>query len=325
MHFEIDKNINCISQITNLSEATPESVWAILREVAASQAETNRIVAANALQTAENERILTEMFAETKELVAANALQTAENERMLTEMFAETKQLVAANALQTAENERMLTEMFAETKELVAANALKTAETERMLTEMFAETKQIVAANALKTAEIDRQIAANALKTAEIDRQMAETDRHISRLEKQIGGVTNSHGSFAEEYFYNSIERGDMIFFGEKFDKIIKFEIMKDENNIMTGELDLILVNGNAVIIFEVKFKVRKKHVEQIKKKVKPFREKFPEYKNHELFLGFASMVFDDEVQNACIENGIAVVKQLGDTIVIHDKNLKSF
>ena len=171
---------------------------------------------------------------------------------------------------------------------------------------------------AASQAETDRIVKANAL-------QMAETDRHISRLEKQIGGVTNSHGSFAEEYFYNSIERGDKIFFGEKFDKMIKFEIMKDENNIMKGELDLILVNGKSVAIFEVKYKVREKHIEQVKKKVKPFRKKFPEYQNHKLFLGLASMVFDDEIKQKCIENGIAVIKQVGDTFVIHDEKLKTF
>ena len=136
-----------MSNNSNISEYSPESVWAILRELAARQVE--------------NERIMTERF-------AANALQMAENERIFTEKF---------------------------------------AATERVLTEKFAETA----------------------------RQMAETDRHISRLEKQIGGVTNSHGSFAEEYFYNSIERGDKIFFGEKFDKMIKFE------NVLIG-------NAGAVI-----------------------------------------------------------------------------
>ena len=68
-------------------------------------------------------------------------------------------------------------------------------ENERSLKEMFSETKDLIAANAL---------------------QMAVTDRHISRLEKQIGGISNSYGSFAEEYFYNSLDRGDKIFFNLK-------------------------------------------------------------------------------------------------------------
>ena len=109
-------------------------------------------------------------------------------------------------------------------------------------------------------------------RQAETALQMAETDRQITRLEKQIGGITNSYGSFAEEYFYNSFERGDMALFGEKFDKLIKSKIAYDANNIMKGEMDLILVNGKTVAIIEVKFKIREKHIEQVKKKIKPFR-----------------------------------------------------
>ena len=70
-----------MSQNSTISEATPDSVWAILRELAARQVENERIMTerfeANALQMAENDRILKEMFAETKDLIAANALQMA--------------------------------------------------------------------------------------------------------------------------------------------------------------------------------------------------------------------------------------------------------
>ena len=186
----------------------------------------------------------------------------------------------------------------------------------------MAETDRIVKANAVQMAENDRILTEKFAATAQ---QMAKTDRHISRLEKQIGGVSNSYGSFAEEYFYNSLKQGEKIFFGEKFDKLIKSEIMQDENNQTKGELDLILVNGKLIVIIEVKFKVREKHVEQITRKAKPFRIKFPEYQNHKIFFGLASMVFDEEVQKKCIENGIAVIKQLGDICVIHDENLKMF
>jgi hypothetical protein len=101
---------------------------------------------------------------------------------------------------------------------------------------------------------------------------------------------------------------------------------MVDEENKKTkGELDIILVNGKALVIIEVKFRVRDKHVDKVMKKVKPFREKFPEYKNHKVYLGLASMVFDEDIENKCKENGIAVIKQVGDNVVIYDENLKVF
>ena len=154
--------------------------------------------------------------------------------------------------------------------------------------------------------------------------RQAETDRQISRLEKQIGGVSNNHGSFAEEYFINSIKRGEKNFFGEKYDKLLKYEII-EENNKTKGEIDMMLVNGKSVAIIEVKFRARDKHVEKVLQKVKPFRNKFPEYQNHKIYLGLASMVFDETIEDKCKENGIAVIKQVGDTVVIHDENLKTF
>ena len=160
---------------------------------------------------------------------------------------------------------------------------------------------------------------------AETSHQMAQTDRQISRLEKQVGGISNNNGLFAEEYFFNSLRRGEKTFLGEKFDKMIKAEIVEDDNNRTKAELDIMLVNGKSVAIIEVKYRVRDKHVDKVMKKVKPFREKFPEYKNHQVYLGLASMAFDEDIEEKCKENGIAVIKQVGDTVVIHDENLKTF
>ena len=175
-----------------------------------------------------------------------------------------------------------------------------------------------------KQAETALQMAETARQQAETDRQMAKTDRKISRLEKQLGGISKNHGSFAEEYFINSIKKGEKNFFGEKYDKLLKYEII-EENNKIKGELDMMLVNGKSVAIIEVKFRAREKHVETVLKKVKPFRHKFPEYQNHKIYLGLASMVFDETIEDKCKENGIAVIKQVGDAVVIYDENLKTF
>ena len=174
-------------------------------------------------------------------------------------------------------------------------------------------------------AQTDRQMAETNRQMAETDRKMAATDRQISRLEKMIGGVSNNNGLFAEEYFYSSLDQGEKILLGERFDKLIKSKIIEDEDNRTRGELDIILINGKSVAIIEVKFRVRDKHVDRVLQKVKPFRKKFPEYQNHKVYLGLASMVFDEDIENKCKENGIAVIKQVGDSVVIYDENLKEF
>jgi hypothetical protein len=213
-------------------------------------------------------------------------------------------ELQAENAREMAENNRIITEMQAK-------NAREMAENNRIITEMQAKT--------------DRQMEETDRKMAETARQMAETDRQITRLEKEIGGVSRNHGSFAEEYFANSLEQGEIIFLGEKFDKLIKAAVIVEEGNRIKAEVDILLVNGKSVAIIEVKFKVRDKHVDRMFKKAKIFRERFSEYGNHQVYLGFASLIFDDEIKDRCLENGIAVIKQVGDTVVIYDENLKTF
>ena len=36
-------------------------------------------------------------------------------------------------------------------------------------------------------------------------------------------------------------------------------------------------------------------------------------------------MVFDEDIEVKCIENGIAVIKQVGDSVVVYDENLKVY
>jgi hypothetical protein len=199
------------------------------------------------------------------------------------------------------ESNRFLTEKLAKLTE-------SQAETDRILSEKIAATDRILTE-----------------KIAATDRQIEKVSKQIAKTDKMVGGISTNNGLFAEEYFYNSLRKGKKILMGEKFDKLIKSEILEDENGKTKGELDIILINGESLVIVEVKFKVRDRHVDRVMKKVKPFRERFPEYRNHTVYLGLASMVFDEDIVDKCKENGIAVIKQEGDSVVVHDENLKAF
>ena len=191
-------------------------------------------------------------------------------------------------------------------------------ESNRFLTEKIAELTKSQAELKESQAATDRQIA-------ETSREVAKTSRQIAKTDKLVGGISTNNGLFAEEYFYNSLRKGEKILLGEKFDKLIKSEIMEDENKKTKGELDIILINGKSVAIIEVKYRVREKAVEKVKNMVKRFREKFPVFHKHQVYLGLASLVFDANVEEDCIDNGIAVIKQVGDNVVIYDENLKTF
>jgi hypothetical protein len=158
-------------------------------------------------------------------------------------------------------------------------------------------------------------------KQAETDRQIKETAREIKKVNETLGAWANNQGSFAEEYFINSFENGKKNFFGERFDEIWQ----RVTGMKVKDEYDILLVNGQSIGIVEIKYKAHENDVEKVLKKAQTFRINYPDYVNHRIYLGLASMAFYPELEQECIRNGIAIVKQVGDTVVINDEHLKIF
>jgi hypothetical protein len=217
--------------------------------------------------------------------------------------------ILQETAQRQKENERILNEKFAETGRLFKEAREEMKENERILNEKFAET-------ALQMKETDRLFK-------ETDRKMQETDRKMQNLQNELGGIGQSQGSFAEEYFYNSFEKEQKNFFGKKFDDIQKN--VKGRLNNIKDEYDIVLYNSDSVAIIEVKFKVRKDYIDTLIKKAETFKILCPYYKDFNIYLGLASMIFPPHLEQDCMQRGIAVIKQVGDTVVIHDENLKVF
>jgi len=155
------------------------------------------------------------------------------------------------------------------------------------------------------------------------DKYREDYERRMKKMEETMGAWANNIGSFAEEYFSTSFEDGKQNFFGEKFD-----EMETNLKGIKKGyrdEYDILLINGKSVGIIEVKSKAHENDVSKVLKKAKTFRINFPEYANHQAYLGLATLVFYPELEQLCIDEGIAVIKLVGDTVVINDGHLKVF
>jgi hypothetical protein len=146
-------------------------------------------------------------------------------------------------------------------------------------------------------------------------------DKQMEKVREDLGGISRTHGYFAEEYFFNSFEKGNKNFFGEKFDEIEK----NIRGLVPKDEYDIVLINGKAIGIIEVKFKAHENDIEKVLKKADTFRSNFPKYAKHKIYLGLASMSFYAELEQKCVQQGIAVIKQIGDAIVINDEHLKVF
>jgi hypothetical protein len=173
-------------------------------------------------------------------------------------------------------------------------------------------------------AKFDREMQAS---REDFDRERKASnedfDRRMKKIDKTLGGWASNQGAFAEEYFINSFERGQKNFFGEKFDDVSNH--LKNRWQGIEDEYDIVLYNHTSVALIEVKYKAHVNDVPDVLKKAETFRILFPNYKDFKIYLGLASMSFYSELEEECIKNGIAVIKQVGDTVVINDENLKVF
>ncbi len=177
------------------------------------------------------------------------------------------------------------------------------------------ELKDLVAGLAVQSARTDAQLAKTDLK---IDK-MQET---IASIGKQLGNIGENQGSVTEEFFYNSLSEKPTVG-GISFDRVIK--------NLGAGkpghqvEFDIVMHNGAAMAIVEVKYKVHPKTLDQVEKHMRRYRELFPEYKNHKLYGGVAGFSIPNEVIEQAHARGLLVLQRKGDVIQADTTSMQAF
>ena len=175
-----------------------------------------------------------------------------------------------------------------------------------------------------RLAAVEAILADFAVKMQELQAAQERTDRQIAQVNKQIGGMSNNIGAETTEFFYNSLKYGNKRMFGEEFDEVFTEEKRKTKKGF-EDEYDILMFNGQAVCIIEAKYKADTNDVLDLLRKERTFRENFPENSNKKLYLALASRKFHKKTEQACIDNGIAIIKQVGNTIAIYNENLKIF
>ena len=145
--------------------------------------------------------------------------------------------------------------------------------------------------------ETDRQMKENDCMLTE---KFAKTEKLISDMQKEIGGVSNSNNKIAESYFINSFENS-MYFAGQEYDSLAHNLRKKSKKMNKKDEFDLVLYNCSSVALIEIKYNAQKKHVEQALTKVESFKTLFPEYKDFAMYLGLAGLHVDEDAEQEAI------------------------
>jgi hypothetical protein len=178
--------------------------------------------------------------------------------------------------------------------------------------------------------ETDRKLKELSINIDSVSNSQKETGKQIKELSKNIGGISNSNGKVAESYFINSLER-NLEFAGIRFDSLrsnrtLAVRMPDGSSQTKEGEIDITMLNGNCIALIEIKYKAKDTDIENlVTTKVENFRKSCPEYKDFAIYLGLGSFSFDDYVVNKARELGVAILKQVGETVECETAWIKAY
>ena len=162
--------------------------------------------------------------------------------------------------------------------------------------------------------------------TYEMVMQMfAETKELIRQQSINIGGISRSNGQDAEDTIYAALEK-DMMFAGLGFHAIDRNWNRKETALKLQAEFDIVLINDDTLALIETKYKVRDKDVTKlIDTTLNNFRILFPQYDNYKIVLGVGGMTFDKEAIDKANDNGVGLIKIVGDKVEFQTENIKQY
>lgn len=144
------------------------------------------------------------------------------------------------------------------------------------------------------------------------DEQLKRTDETLERIGISLGNVTNNQGDVAEEFFFNSLANDTHL-------GSVRFEDIEKNGHKRRGkieeEYDIIMTNGDAVGIVEVKYKAHANDLDRLDRKMRHFKQLFPVYKNYRQYGAIASFHINDEAKEEALRRGYFVLQRSGDVV----------
>jgi hypothetical protein len=144
------------------------------------------------------------------------------------------------------------------------------------------------------------------------DEQLKETDRKLQKVSDMLGGIGQNQGDVAEEFFFNSLV-DDPHLGGIHFDDISKNESKR--RGKLQEEYDIVMTNGNAIGIVEVKYKAHENDLGKLERKMRNFKTLFPWFNDYKLYGAIASFHINDDAKKEALERGFFVLQRKGEVV----------
>ena len=165
-------------------------------------------------------------------------------------------------------------------------------------------------------------IAALQESQAKTDEQLSRTIKKLDDIGRQLGDLGLVQGEVAEDLFYRNVR----YLFKEERDLIFS-DVKRNLKKKGSGEYDIVAVNGDAVLVIEVKNKLQNRMVDNfVEKKLPKFKKIFPEYQGRRLFGGIGALVVKDAVSRYAEKAGLYVLTQTseGGAALTNRKNFRA-
>ena len=162
-------------------------------------------------------------------------------------------------------------------------------------------------------------------QSRESDRHFRETERLIKeqnqRVDEQLGKLGNRLGEFVEWQVRPAAVR----LFQERGIDVVELSsdlsVQKGDDGM---EIDLLVVNGSEAIAIEVKSKLTQTDVDEHLERLDKFKKLLPRYQSLTILGAVAAMVIPSEVARYAYRQGLFVIAQSGDNLVIlNDQKFK--
>jgi len=196
--------------------------------------------------------------------------------------------------------------------------------TKEDLAEAILEIKELQKDTNEKFQDTDKKFRETRKEFQDIAQRFKKTDRFIKNLSINVDGISRTQGEITKDYFFNILKEDKRV--GElKFDNIERNLYQYARHNLK-GEYDIIMFNGDSVLIVEIKNKIRNKDIDNLKnKQIANFRELFPNYRDFKIYGAVAGFTIKDELIKKATDEGFFVLQKKGDMMVERHKNIKSY
>jgi hypothetical protein len=157
-------------------------------------------------------------------------------------------------------------------------------------------------------------------KFQESDRRLQETERLMrdssEKLNRKMGELGNKLGSVVEHMIIPDIEKkfNEM---GYTFENVSTNLKMKEPSGNTYAEVDIVLENGDYVLLIEVKTDLKIEHIKEHIQRMETIRRAGRKWPDKKLLGAVSAAIVEDNVREYAKKNGFFVISQAGETMRI--------